>query len=545
MAVMVVSPREVAQGVFRYLGLSIGQGNADETGVVNPSRLAELVRHNALTETEIEALWCYVATIAQMNGALGPKAKEIRQTLGVDPAFVDLWDQAASGFLAQQAGAMKIDDVALRPPVALSNLVIKTVAAFQAPTRLNKKKLGGLESGAFEHIGDRMFLTKFHAIPGTKSILGHYLDTVHKRPLEISLIAGSFRVTPSSLPWLSDCYLQACETLDVRKPPELFVAHGGLNASTTGAEEPIIIVNTGMLNLLDRQELTYVLGHELGHVMAGHVKYHMLANWVVGAAAAISTATLGLGGLILTPTIVAALYAWLRRAEYTADRAGLLACQDREVALRANLKCIGYPPRFYDRIRTRPVLEQVAYYQERLAGSSFDRLLDLNDVWGQGHPRGMMRVSELLDWCDEGGYAEILEANPQQLKVIAQRMRDDPMLQELTVTACRELTTWAAERFQVPRKLCGPIVRRMLNEQLPPTGTPLERILRVELIITKESANQVLYALTLLVNNDGKPVKTNLPLPLDASWDSVPATLREELIRSGEAQSVRLLYTCG
>lgn len=511
-------------------------------GLDSPVELAELVNRSALTEPEAQTLWCYLQILGEIDPALVAKAAALSAALRTTTAFESATRpvllRAVRNCVPKPNPTTLLDN----PPTTIISTI--TDAVIQAHFRSERRLLRGLRSAAFEHASDRAVLSKFRALPGVDTIFGKFMDFIHKRPQEMSLIAGSIRVTHSSLPWLHDCFAEACATLDIKEPPELFVTEGGINAYTTGVRVPMVVVQTGAVNLMDRQEMLYVLGHELGHVLAGHVKYGMLANWIVGAASAASVLTFGLSGIVADATILSALYAWMRRSEFTADRAGLLVCQDREAVLRALMKMTGYPMRFYGSMQTRAIIEQVAFYKEKLANNSIDRMFDLNDVWGQGHPRAMMRAAELLDWIDDGSYDEILQAGPDALRTIATRAQEDPALHELFMVANRELVTWASQNFNVPKTIAGPIVRKMLGEQQSPAGTPFEAILHVELQTVKVSANEIAINLIFLVNDAGRAKRTTLPLPFDSAWDGAPAAIREELIRSGSHELTRLLYTC-
>ncbi|MGD0091109.1 MAG: M48 family metallopeptidase [Planctomycetota bacterium] len=540
------SAHQISCGCFKWLAPRLSwPAEADEIKPVDPDELSSLVSDAALTEAEMQALWCYIDLASGMDSKLRERAQAQKKALRVSDDFVSVARTPLDCLVNDKEKNLTVRSLLASPSPEVMQVITEVVAEHQAPARLNRKTLIGLKSCVFEHAGDRAFLTKFRAIPGADTLVGKFLDFVHKKPMEISLIAGGVHVTPSSIPWLHDCFREAYTALNIQKPPELYVvADGGLNAFTTGADEPIIVVTAGAVNLLDRLEIIYVLGHELGHVVAGHVKYGMLGDWITGASSTISSLTLGLGAIPINLTILPGLYAWLRRSEFTADRAGLLACQEREAVLRAMLKLTGYPARFYDEMRTRPLLEQVRLYEERLANDTADRLYDLNQVWGQAHPRAMLRVSELLSWMADGSYQEIVEASPAYLKVLAKRVLDDPLMQEVASAACVALTNWAAEHFSVPKSVAGPIVRRMLGEQQSPVDTPLEPVLRVELQVVKASADDIRYNLVFLVNQKGKALKTAIPLPLDAPWDSAPAALREEFITSGKDELTRLLYTC-
>ncbi|MGB9977622.1 MAG: M48 family metalloprotease [Thermovenabulum sp.] len=56
----------------------------------------------------------------------------------------------------------------------------------------------------------------------------------------------------------------------------------------------------------------------------------------------VGSITLGAGKLLSTGLQIALLN-WVRMSEFTADRAGLLTCQDPEVAASALMKLAGVP----------------------------------------------------------------------------------------------------------------------------------------------------------------------------------------------------------
>ena len=79
-----------------------------------------------------------------------------------------------------------------------------------------------------------------------------------------------------------------------------------------------------------------LIGHELGHIMSGHATYtHDRAD----PARAQASRDSGLG-LIALPFQLA-LLEWSRKAELSADRAGLLASQDPHVTMGMYLKLAG------------------------------------------------------------------------------------------------------------------------------------------------------------------------------------------------------------
>ena len=72
-------------------------------------------------------------------------------------------------------------------------------------------------------------------------------------------------------------FAEAGTSLDVTALPELYVQNNRtINGMCIGLSKPFIVVNSGSLELLDDEELRCLLGHELGHIMSGHVLYRTM-----------------------------------------------------------------------------------------------------------------------------------------------------------------------------------------------------------------------------------------------------------------------------
>lgn len=97
---------------------------------------------------------------------------------------------------------------------------------------------------------------------------------------------------------------------------------------TLGAgEEVYIVLSAGLLSRLTPDELLDVLGRECGRIQNGHVPFVTALHYLNHSAGrfvrwAVRPATLTLS-------------AWMRRAELTADRAGLLCSRSLDVSLAA------------------------------------------------------------------------------------------------------------------------------------------------------------------------------------------------------------------
>ncbi len=105
-----------------------------------------------------------------------------------------------------------------------------------------------------------------------------------------------------------------------------------------GADKPFIVITTGTVNLFDAEELRFIVGHELGHVLSGHAVYRTMLFHLIRLAQRIAWMPIGYLGL---RAIIWGLEEWYRKSELSCDRAGLLAGQDVDAARRALMKTAG------------------------------------------------------------------------------------------------------------------------------------------------------------------------------------------------------------
>jgi Zn-dependent protease with chaperone function len=218
---------------------------------------------------------------------------------------------------------------------------------------------------------------------------------------------GSYlRASQDCFPHLFRAVQEGCEILDVPKRPTVYIQPGGLNAFTAGVEQPILVFNAGLIDSMTEEELRFVVGHELGHIKSGHVLYYQIAMLLPVLAEVVGAATFGIGSLLSFPLEVA-LVRWQRMSELTADRAGLLACQDVNAATTAMIKLAGLPLKFFDKVNTEDFLAQAREF-EAFDSDKLDWVAKILSGMGQSHPWTVMRASELLRWVDSTSYEKLL-----------------------------------------------------------------------------------------------------------------------------------------
>lgn len=160
---------------------------------------------------------------------------------------------------------------------------------------------------------------------------------------------------------------------------------GLIGAHTIGSSRPIGCFSAACLSRLIYFELLFVLGHEVGHIKSQHGLSPSPRSPLPYIGEIIGSLTLGIGELV-SSGLVLALYKWYHKSECTADRAGLLACQNSDASISVMTKLAGFPPKHYGAINTDNFLNQAVNF-ENLDNSKFNRVMKMLSAKYQNHPR--------------------------------------------------------------------------------------------------------------------------------------------------------------
>ena len=274
--------------------------------------------------------------------------------------------------------------------------------------------LYGLHPEEYEHPLDRKALDALEGTPGIETLIRKINQYGVEVLLRVQYTGSNIKVTPKMFPDLQEMLLSVCETIHLKHIPEMYIEQGDdINAFVVGSENPILVLKEGAVQKLTPAELTFIIGHEVGHIKSQHMVYHQLAGLafpLIGNL--IGRATLGIGDALVTP-IKIALFSWSRKSEFTCDRAGLLACQDVNSAVTAFMKIAGAPEYYYDNLDPTIFMDQAKEF-EGYDKNNMDRVAKLVSVLGSTHPWTVMRCAELQNWISSGAYQELLteHSNP-------------------------------------------------------------------------------------------------------------------------------------
>jgi Zn-dependent protease with chaperone function len=252
----------------------------------------------------------------------------------------------------------------------------------------------------FQHPDDSTASEALKKMPGLDTLVAKVMEYGFERVYYLENVADNVRVTEKMFGRLYRNLKWGCRILGVEEP-ELYVNVDPVpNAFTFGHTRPFIVLTSGLIDMLDDEERFFVIGHELGHIKAEHVLYTMLAKNIASIVALLGQATLGLGAL-LGQGLVIALNDWFRKAELTADRAGLLCVQDLDPCLRVFMKLAGGSSRLVDEMDKDEFVRQIRAYEDSDRSALNRAYKVLLTAW-RTHPYPILRASALDEWHGTG-----------------------------------------------------------------------------------------------------------------------------------------------
>lgn len=274
-----------------------------------------------------------------------------------------------------------------------------------------RRVLNGLNAKEYEHELDRKALNALEGTPGLEILVRKFNEYALERLFKAQYTGSHIKVTPRNFPSVYELFAEICKVLDMPYTPDLYIKWDyNINACTMGVKKPIVVLHSGCIDLMTENELVFIMGHELGHIKSLHVLYHQMAIVFPILGQIIGKATLGVGEILSAGLQLALLY-WSRMSEFTADRAGLLACQDADAAVSAFIKMAGVPQKYYNALVVDDFINQAREF-EGFDYNALDKIAKILVIMDKTHPWTVMRAAELLKWIDGPAYNEIINRLP-------------------------------------------------------------------------------------------------------------------------------------
>lgn len=222
---------------------------------------------------------------------------------------------------------------------------------------------------------------------------------------EVENQGEGINITNESLPKMHQQLVDACQILGIKEIPTYSTdwEYAPYHFSN-GEKHRRIVMMSGSADLFTDEEMMFVLGHELGHMACGHKPYHMLLETFympfVNDAAFKAWAS-----IIKLP-----LMEWYRISDYTADRMGLLCCQDINAAITTMIKKAGLPKKCYNNIDVQSFVQQARDFEANFT-DVMNRVVKVLSIRSAEFPWLVVRAGKLFDWYHSDEYKQIIDKN--------------------------------------------------------------------------------------------------------------------------------------
>ncbi|NOT63912.1 MAG: FHA domain-containing protein [Acidobacteria bacterium] len=156
------------------------------------------------------------------------------------------------------------------------------------------------------------------------------------------------RVSSRQFPELFAIANEAAERLSADYVPVYVKRQSEMNIYTLGLwQRPLIVVTSSLVDQMPPDALQFFIGREIGHVQAGHTWLRTLLK------------PLGTDVPVIGKLMNSVIFGdWMNRTEFTADRAGFIACRSLTTAISTMLK-FGVGIRLYEKLDIREYLDQI------------------------------------------------------------------------------------------------------------------------------------------------------------------------------------------
>jgi hypothetical protein len=230
---------------------------------------------------------------------------------------------------------------------------------------------------------------------GEENFMGfvsHLLEGNPEYNLTKELLKTSFHLTPQISPKIAGIGNLCKERLGLNCDIDFYVYQNQVfNAMVYPPKDGkvTILLTSGILENFNEDEICFVIGHELGHFIFDHYKFpasYILQN----------------GADFVTPLHAVKLYSWSRSTELSADRIGLICCDNFAAAVTAFFKLSSGITKNKWELNINSYLSQF----ENLKNEMLKDDSDPKD-WYTTHPFGPLRIKALELFLNSEPYYKI------------------------------------------------------------------------------------------------------------------------------------------
>lgn len=268
----------------------------------------------------------------------------------------------------------------------------------------------GIDASAFQWAGDGKAMATLRSVTPLNAAAKKISEKVGRRWIESTF--NGVLLGEKQLPHIYFQAVQAARILGMSHMPDIYLSgERPWDCLTFGTEHnSFVVIGSALAGNFRGIEILFLMAREMGHCRAGHALWKTVIQFFLGEQgpkrgfmaggvfAALSPSAL-IGGAIEMP-----LLGWARQAEITADRAGLMAVGNEDIARRVLLSWALKSSFIYRQINVEAWLEQ-----QSAEDDDFSRLSELTTTSTPYITRRLKLMSEFAKTPDLQRWRGLIE----------------------------------------------------------------------------------------------------------------------------------------
>lgn len=273
---------------------------------------------------------------------------------------------------------------------------------------------------AYIHSADKKALEALKKIPLLDTVCGKILPILNDACVDIITKASLIRINEKQIPKIYFMVKSICNKIGIKMPEIYLELNREVNAFVYGTEKYTLIINSGLLECLEDDEIYAVLAHECGHIACKHSLYYSVASMVLGygrigleeiGAMIGNKGVLGsiFGGVLsaVDSALELAFYQWYRYSELSADRVAAICCGSAKPVVETMIRLAGGTTQIGAEINKELFIEQAKEYKEIIDKSSTNKFLEFLLTKNDTHPLLAVRAYEVEEFAKRDIFKEI------------------------------------------------------------------------------------------------------------------------------------------
>ncbi len=255
----------------------------------------------------------------------------------------------------------------------------------------------------YYHEQDKKTLLALEAIPGFQLVLKTFMKIYNETMIHGINMSSKIRLGPDQLPEIYQLLPPICKVLGITEPEFYLEMNPYPNAYTFGDSMISITVTSGLIEIMEEDEVKAVLAHECGHIACRHCLYHSMADIIINQGIDL----LGIDAISLPLKI--AFCHWQRCSEFSADRAAAVYLQSCSSVIEVMTRLSGGSKNITAKVNQKLYIEQAKEYQKLIDSSLWNKTLQFMVLMNQTHPFTAVRAAEIKQWCESSDFEKIMD----------------------------------------------------------------------------------------------------------------------------------------